>query len=345
MLQLWKTISFALLLSLGGAQAPVRWTPQQSGTTVRLRGASAVNSRVAWVSGERGSYARTVDGGRTWQAGVVPGAEELDFRDVDAFDEQTAYLLSIGEGDKSRIYKTEDGGRSWRLQFQNRHPSAFFDAMAFWNRDHGLAMSDPVGGRFLVITTSDGGRNWRETPAAGMPPALEGEGAFAASGTCVAVWGRRHAWFGTGGPGGARVFRSTDGGRSWRVAPAPLAKGKTAGLFSLAFWDARRGVAVGGDYTKENETGGNVALTHDGGRTWEAVAGRRPGGYRSGVAVLRRRGGVALVAVGPNGSDYSLDGGRNWTGLGREGYHTVSLAPRGEAGWAAGEVGRVAAAQ
>ncbi|MCA1613827.1 MAG: oxidoreductase, partial [Acidobacteria bacterium] len=221
---------------------PPGWSMRSSGTQVRLRGVSAVSDQVAWASGERGTFARTVDGGRTWGAGVVPGAEALDFRDVDAFGAETAYLLSIGAGDKSRIYKTTDGGRSWALQFRNTKPAAFFDAMAFWDESHGIAMSDPVDGRFLVVKTSDGGRTWRETRRARMPAALAGEGGFAASGTCVAVYGERHAWFGTGGPAGARVFRTTDGGGTWQVSPAPLASGQAAGVFSLTFLDARRGV-------------------------------------------------------------------------------------------------------
>lgn len=338
-------ITLLIALILPSAQTPAtttaRWERQASGTTVRLRGVSAVSASVAWASGQGGTYARTTDGGRTWRAGLVPGAEALDFRDVNAFDASTAYLLAIGEGDKSRIYKTTDGGRTWALQFRNEDPSAFFDAMAFWDRDHGVAMSDPVGGRFLVITTSDGGRTWTKTPPEGMPPALEGEGGFAASGTCIAVQGRANVWFGTGGPSGARVFRSTDGGRTWAVAPAPLAAGRSAGVFSLVFWDARRGVAVGGDYNKEKDAEGNAATTDDGGRTWKAVAGAaRPSGYRSAAARVAGAKALTLVAVGPSGTDYSLDGGRTWTPLGAEGFHAVSFA--GGAGWAVGESGLIA---
>src|SRR5215212_10632647 len=206
-----KTILITLLLVICAGDARAQWVAQASGTSVRLRGVSAVSRRVAWASGANGTYARTVDGGRTWQAAQVPGAAELDFRDVDAFDVDTAYLLAIGEGERSRIYKTADGGRNWTLQFQNRRAGAFYDCMAFWDARRGLAISDPVDGRFLVVRTEDGGRNWKEIGAAGMPPALAGEGGFAASGTCAAVGGASGAWFGTGGPAGARVFRSTDG--------------------------------------------------------------------------------------------------------------------------------------
>jgi photosystem II stability/assembly factor-like uncharacterized protein len=336
-----RAISFALLSVLCAADAEAQWAAQASGTQVRLRGVSAVSREVAWASGDRGTYARTTDGGRTWRAGVVPGAEELDFRDVDAFDAETAYLLAIGPGEKSRIYKTTDGGRTWVMQFQNKRPAAFFDSMAFWDRDRGIAVSDPVGGRFLIVKTTDGGRTWTESPPEGMPPALEGEGAFAASGTCIAVWGKAHAWFGTGGPKGARVFRTRDGGRTWEAAATPLVSGTAAGVFSVAFTDARRGVIVGGDYTKEQEAGANVAVTHDGGKTWALSAGRRPNGYRSCVVVVRRGKAAALVAVGPNGSDYSLDGGRSWVAHGAEGFHSASFF-NASAGWAVGEGGRIA---
>ncbi|HEX8096441.1 MAG TPA: hypothetical protein VF507_00335, partial [Pyrinomonadaceae bacterium] len=254
-----RLIFIILFLLLPAGVARAQWAAQTSGTTVRFRGLSAVGAEVAWASGERGTFARTTDGGRTWAASVVPGAEDLDFRDVDAFDANTAYLLSIGEGEKSRIYKTTDGGRHWTLQFKNSRPAAFFDAMAFWDRDHGIAVSDPVGGRFIIIRTTDGGATWEETPAGSMPSALAGEGAFAASGTCITVRGKSQVWFGTGGPAGARVFRSADAGRTWQVATAPLISGKSAGIFSLAFTDAKHGAAVGGDYQKEREDKDNVA--------------------------------------------------------------------------------------
>ena len=339
---MFRTVLTLLTLLACAGLARAQWSMQSSGVTVRFRGVSAVNRRVAWASGASGTYARTTDGGRTWRAGVVPGAEALDFRDVDAFDADTAYLLAIGEGERSRIYKTVDGGAHWTLQFQNRRAAAFYDCMAFWTRERGLALSDPVEGRFLVVTTDDGGRTWKERDASGMPAALAGEGAFAASGTCVTAYGASDAWFGTGGPQGARVFRTSDGGRSWEVSQTPLATGKAAGVFSLSFWGAGQGAAVGGDYTLEKESAGNAAVTDDNGKTWRAVVERRPAGYRSCVARVQGTRGPTLIAVGPSGSDYSTDGGRTWTPLGAEGFHSVSVARGGEVAWAVGENGRVA---
>lgn len=336
-----KVITFALFSILLGSAANAQWQAQTSGTNVRLRGVSAVSSTVAWASGDKGTYARTTDGGKTWQAGAVPGAGELDFRDVDAFDADTAYLLSIGAGEQSRIYKTTDGGRSWDLQFKSNRAEAFFDSMAFWDRDHGIAVSDPVGGRFLIIITSDGGKTWKEMPADGMPTALDGEGAFAASGTCIAVQGKRNVWFGTGGPNGARVFRSNDGGRTWSVAMSPIVKGKTAGIFSITFWNSTQGIVVGGDYTKEREAKENVAVTKDGGRTWTLITGTMPGGYRSCVLFVRSKASLTLITVGPSGSDYSTSGGNSWTSIGTEGFHSASFAGS-TSGWAVGEGGRIA---
>jgi photosystem II stability/assembly factor-like uncharacterized protein len=325
------------------APACAQWLEQSSGVTARLRGISAVNDRIAWASGAGGTCLRTVDGGKTWQRLSVPGAESLDFRDIEAFDADTAYLLSIGEGDQSRIYKTRDGGRNWTLQFTNQNPKAFFDAIAFWDRENGLAISDPVEGRFLVIRTTDGGAHWTPVPPANLPPALPNEAAFAASGTCLSVFGNGHVWIGTGGAAKARVFRSTDKGLTWQVADTPIMAGiASAGIFSIAFRDALHGVAVGGDYRKESEAGDNLALTEDGGKTWQLVRSGGLAGFRSGAAFANGATGKQLLAVGPSGSEVSRDGGKSWQRFDEQGYDAVSMARRGQASWASGANGRIA---
>src|SRR5262249_6286095 len=214
-------IATALLLPAFASTSLAQWRRLESNITADLRGLCAVNAQIAWASGTHGSFTHTTDGGASWVSGVVPGAAELDFRDVEAFDADTAYLLSAGKGPLSRIYKTTDGGVHWTQQFVASQPDAFFDAMAFWDRDHGIALSDPVDGHFLIIVTDNGGRNWNPVPAAQMPPAVAGEGAFAASGTCIAAQGASRAWFVTGGSA-ARVFRSDDRGKNWSVTAAPI---------------------------------------------------------------------------------------------------------------------------
>ncbi len=318
-----------LFLAVSLAAAGPEWTMLVSGVSARLRGVSAVNERVAWASGTGGVILRTSDGGTTWRRLAVPGAEKLDFRDVDAVDERTAYALSIGPGEASRIYKTGDAGVSWELQFKNADPRAFYDAMAFWDASHGIAVSDSVDGKFVVLLTVDGGRNWRRQE---VPGALAGEGAFAASGTNIAVYGKGDVWIGTGA---GRVLRSTDGGLSWQVSATGLATSESAGIFSVAFRDARHGVVVGGDYKVEGGAVDNAAVTDDGGRTWKLVRGL--GGFRSVVTWFA--GG--WLAVGPSGTDISRDDGRTWAAVAGPGFHTFSAARRGRVGFGAGERGLI----
>lgn len=322
------------------AQSPVaQWRPQQSGVTVRLRGVSAVSDRVAWASGAQGTVLRTTDGGATWQRRPVPeAAGALDFRDVDAVSAEIASILSIGPGAASRIYKTRDGGATWTLQLANTDPKVFLDAMAFRDERHGVAFSDSVDGQFVVFTTSDGA-TWTRVPADRLPPALPGEGAFAASGSNVALGAGGRLWIGTTK---GRVLRSTDDGRTWSVVQTPVATGEATGIFSIAFRDQQHGVVVGGNYQQETLADRNVATTSDGGATWQAVAeGAAVTGFRSAVAWWPgARAG--WIAVGPSGSDWSADG-RTWTPAGGDGYDAFSVAPGGAMGWASGAGGRLAA--
>ncbi len=322
-------------------QAP-QFTLQQSGVKARLRGVSAVSARVAWASGADSTVLRTTDGGASWRKLSVT-SELLDFRDVDAIDEQTAFVLAIGNGPASRIYKTTDGGDTWVLQFKNDDPKAFLDAMSFWDAKHGIAIGDSVAGQLYILTTDTGGASWKRVPPSALPAALENEGAFAASGTNIAVVGTSHAWIATGAAPKARVLRTSDRGRTWKVADTPIASGPSSGIFSITFRDKKHGVVVGGDYRKENEAVDNLAITEDGGETWKLVQGLS--GYRSVVAYVQpspeTRG---IIAVGPAGADYSRDDGRTWTPVEGLKFDTLSLA-RGKhtkVGWAAGANGSIA---
>jgi photosystem II stability/assembly factor-like uncharacterized protein len=328
-----KFIAFLCLLSL--LVAP-RWTMQTSGVEVRLRGVSAVSERVAWASGARSTVLRTVDSGATWQKLNVT-EDALDFRDIDAVDAQTAYALSIGNGAASRIYKTTDAGKTWNLQFKNEDEKAFLDAMSFWDANHGIVFGDSVDKQFYILTTADGGQTWSRVSPANLPPAQGNEGAFAASGTNIAVIGKSHAWIGTGAAARSRVLRTSDGGRTWQIADTPLASGPSTGIFSIAFRDTKHGVVAGGDYTKENEATDNLAVTNDGGATWTLVNGLS--GFRSVVAYVP--GVKTLLALGPSGGDYSLDDGRTWTPLTGPGFDTFSFAPGKPTGWAAGNNGKI----
>jgi photosystem II stability/assembly factor-like uncharacterized protein len=267
---------------------------QISQTTENLRGVSAVSRQVAWASGTHGTYLRTVDGGRTWTPGQVPDAAELDFRGVVALSADEAFLMSSGPGEQSRIYHTQDGGQHWQLQFTNKIPKGFFDAIAFWDAKHGVVLGDPVADesgklKFELLETEDG-QNWRPLASAAMPEALQGEGAFAASNSSLAILrqsGDRNLWFATGGKV-ARVFHSPDRGQSWQVFDTPILHGEdSTGIFSIAFRDALHGVIAGGDYKKPKKDGPNLAFTDDGGKTWR-LSTITPQAYFSAVTFDQR---------------------------------------------------------
>ncbi|WP_037890861.1 oxidoreductase [Streptomyces sp. NRRL S-87] len=344
-----------------GAAARPSWALKDTGTDARFRGLAAVGRTTAWLAGSAGTVLRTADGGRSWQNVSPPGAaaEALEFRDVEAFDGRRAVVLAIGEGEASRVLRTEDGGATWAEAFRNTDARAFYDCMAFFDHRNGLAVSDPVDGKFRILSTADGGRSWQVLPDAGMPEALPGEAGFAASGQCLVTAGPRDVWLATGGGATGRVLHSADRGRTWRAATTTVPAGEGAkGVFGLAFRDrgygAARGLAVGGDYRKDQASPLAASVTADGGRSWSA-ASVPPAAYRSGVAWLPYGsyaptgsygsygplGKDAALAVGPTGTDITHDAGRTWQSFDAGSFDTVDCAGPG-ACWAAGEKGRAA---
>jgi photosystem II stability/assembly factor-like uncharacterized protein len=273
---------------------------QFSHSTESLRGVSAVSRQVAWASGTHGTYLRTLDGGRTWIPAQVPDAAALDFRAVVAFSADEAFLMSSGPGELSRLYYTSDGGKHWLLQFTNSNPKGFFDSMAFWDPKHGIVLGDPIPDqagklKFELLATEDG-QTWRALPSAQLPSAMDGEGAFAASNSCIAILpgtSDSNIWFATGGKV-ARVFHSADRGQSWQVSDTPLIHGPdSAGIFSIAFRDPLHGVIAGGNYKQPNGDGPNLAFTEDGGKSW-TLSPLHPLAYFSAVAYDRKVNEAAI---------------------------------------------------
>jgi photosystem II stability/assembly factor-like uncharacterized protein len=323
-----RTILLAVFsLTIASGQ---NWTPQDSGTSVSLRGISAAGKDVVWAGGAKGTYLRTLDGGAHWEMRTMAKAADLDFRDVQGFDDRTAVLMSAGKGPLSRLYRTRDGGESWSLVMTNPDAEGFWDEMAFWDATYGILVGDPVDGRFTIMTTSDGGQTWNREKG---PVAQKEEGIFAASGSGIVVRGTRDVWFGTGGPAGARVLHSSDGGKSWSASKVPMKAGASAGVFSLAYSDAFHLMAVGGDYKAEKETAGTLAVSLDGGKNWKEASGLS--GYRSSIVYVPES--KQWVAVGPSGTDVS-DDGVTWRAI-PGGFH--ALGAREGVVWGVGAGGMI----
>ena len=190
----------------------IELTDQTSGSTASLRGLDIVDEQIAWASGAEGTVLRTIDGGSTWENVSVASADTIDFRDIEAFSANEAVILSAGF--PGVVLKTTDGGKSWNLVYEDYREDIFFDAMDFWDDKNGIAFGDAIDGRIVIIKTNDGGKSWQLTSAEESPEALDGEGGFAASGTCITTLGDSHVWIAMGAPK-SRVLYSFDKGETW----------------------------------------------------------------------------------------------------------------------------------
>ena len=329
-------------------------TPQDSGTTNGLIAVWPVNPQVVWASGRNGTFTVTTDGGETWNAGVVPGAEALQFRDVQAFSASVVYLMSIGNNPTDfRVYKTLDGGATWTIQFENQNPSAFYDGFAFWTPQRGILHSDSVNGVFPDFRTLDG-MTWQDI-SSNMPPALPGEGSFASSGTNVTTQGGRNAWIATGVASIARVLATTDQGDTWNAYDTPLFSGPSAGAFTIDFRDPHRGIVGGGDLDPADPNNARTAVSSDGGVTWTLTSpppvtgaifclsyvGRtgRGGGNNLGRAVVITANDPPTFSTGT--AAWTPDEGNTWFTLpGVSGFWAVAFATP-KAGWLVGVNGQI----
>ncbi|MEJ2538531.1 MAG: hypothetical protein P8188_00890 [Gemmatimonadota bacterium] len=309
------------------------------GTRSLLQAFSAPDPSVIWLSGHDGSWARSLDGGRSWTGGQVPGHERLQFRDVHGFDAETALLMSAGTGADSRIFRTDDGGGSWTQVFVVSDPAGFLDCMDFWDEDRGLAYGDAVERGTYLLATDDGGRSWRRVPADGLPEPLEEEGGFAASGSCIDTEPPDRAWIATGNGPESRLFATSDGGATWTVTTLPLAGGASRGATTVGFRPDGLGFALGGDLDPDG-SGRRVALSADRGVTWSSMGDLQMPGPVYGAAWVPDREPATLFAVGPGGMDWSTDGGMHWMSADTAAYWAVGFSGPTR-GWALGPAGRV----
>jgi photosystem II stability/assembly factor-like uncharacterized protein len=323
-------------------------TPQDSGTTSGLIAVWPVNPQVVWASGRNGTFTVTTDGGQTWHASVVPGAEMLQFRDVQGFSASVAYLMSIGGNPTDfRIYKTTDGGATWTMQFVNQNPDAFYDGIAFWTPQRGIAHSDSVNGVFPDIRTTDG-MTWQDI-SNNMPPALPGESSFAASGTCVTTQGGRNAWIATGGAAIARILATTDQGSTWNANNTPLLSSPSAGAFTVDFCDPFHGIVGGGDLDPADPNNARTAVSSDGGRTWALTNPPPVTGAIFGLSYVGQTGRGAgnnlgravVITANDGGAAWTPDEGNTWYTLPNvSGFWAVAFATP-QAGWLVGTDGRI----
>ena len=306
-----------------------------SGTKTSLRGISVVNDNIVWVSGSNGTVGKTTNGGKNWKWVTVKGFEKSDFRDIEAFDAVSAVIISVAE--PGYILKTNDGGESWKVVYENKTKGMFLDAMEFWNEQSGIVIGDPIDGRFFITRSFDGGTTWQDIPFENRPMADSGEACFAASGTNIRALDRDEAVFVSGGMR-SRLFTKN------QPVTLPIIQGKeTTGANSIAVYDhfklkgGKRMIVVGGDFNADSSSLKNCFYTSDGGKSWNAPR-TPPHGYRSCVEYLSKKD---IISCGLTGVDYSFDGGKNFSLISKESFHTVRIAKLGETIYLAGGNGKV----
>jgi len=289
---------------------------------------------VVWVSGSAGTVGKSSNGGRTWKWMTVKGFEKMEFRDIEAFDANTAVIMGIGA--PAYILKTADGGNSWKVVYENKTKGMFLDAMDFFNSEHGIVVGDPVDKKVFLATTADGGDSWKETTDK-RPVADSGEAFFAASGTNIRLLGSDKIFFVSGGTR-SRLF-TTSG-----TIDLPLVQGKeTTGANSIDIYDNGNGkslkqmVVVGGDFNADTSSEKNCFISADGGKTWKAPK-EPPHGYRSCVEFLSKED---LLTCGLNGVDYSYNGGKSWQWISKESFHVCRIAKSGTTIYLAGNNGQI----
>lgn len=288
-------------------------------STLNVRAFQIFDDGTLTFAGANNTYGMLEPNGERWLFSKQNyDSLKLEFR---AVGKTTSDFFMMSVGSPALVFKTGDSGKM-ELVYKENHEKAFYDAMNFWNDQEGIAIGDPTDDCMSVIITRDGGETWNKLACDNLPRAKEGEAAFAASDTNIAIVGDK-TWVATGGKA-SRILFSPDKGKTWEVFETPIIQGlETTGMYSIDFYDENNGFAIGGDYTKPDDNATNKIRTTDGGKTWKLVAEHQNPGYRSCVQYVPNSHAKALVAIGFKGVDYSNDSGNTWKHLSDEGFYTL----------------------
>jgi photosystem II stability/assembly factor-like uncharacterized protein len=324
-----------ILLCQGAKAQSYQLTSLTMDNNTSLRGMSIVSDSVAWVSGSNGSVGKTVNGGRNWKWMKPEGFEKLDFRDIEAFDADHAVIVNAGS--PAYVLLTADGGKSWSKTYENLDSAIFLDGVDFWSQKNGIIFGDPIQNKLQLLITKDGGLSWENVSSRIETQTSAGEGGFAASGSSIHTLPGGSVWIVTGGLK-SNVYASEDYGTTWKRFDCPIIQGKNStGPFSVDFYDRKKGIVVGGDYTKDKESVNNILLTDDGGKSWHKPL-KPVLGFRSSVIWYDDKN---CFATGTSGTDVSKDAGKNWYNISDESFNVIKRSKSGKLILLAGSKGNI----
>lgn len=282
-----------------------------------FRGLSVVNDSILWVSGNNGIIGISNNAGKTFEWKKIIGYEKTDFRDIEAFDAQSAIVMAVGE--PAILLKTIDAGQNWTKVYENNTKGMFLDAMDFLDNQNGVVIGDPIDGRVFLAKTKDGGTTWKEIKKRKLPKLLDGENFFAASGGNIKMLSKHKNVFVSGGIQ-SHLYRNK------KFNPIPFINGRvTCGANAIAMKDHKNWMIVGGDYTNKDAFEPNVFFTDDAGTSFEKPI-VLPRGYRSGVEYLNEN---SWIICGLSGVDISDDNGKTWINISSESFHVVKKNKKG----------------
>ena len=269
-------------------------------------------SSKVWYAADQGRFGFVDVGDNTvYEKRISFDSLKPEFRSM-AATKDFIYLMSITN--PALLYQIDKKTNKAKLVYSERHPKVFYDSMKFWNDREGIALGDPTDDCFSILTTRDGGFSWQKLLCDSFPKLADGEAAFAASNTNIAVSDDK-CWIVSGGKK-ARVFYSPDKGVSWQVHDSPITQGyQMSGIYTADFYDGKNGMIAGGNYDEPDNDVGNKAVTADGGKTWRLVSENAGFGYASCVQYIPESDGKQLACVGGTGLWCSSDGGLSWKKL------------------------------
>jgi len=300
---------FTILLSTYITAQPgwnMQTNPLGTGDSAMIGKIQFVSPTEGWISGSRGDFLHTTDGGSNWLA-ITPFPDDTIWSPSDAalsmsWVNQThgwkinsigpAFGISYGVV----IHQTTDGGNTWQKKVLSTTQGDFGVQIQFVDVNNGwLLIFNFSTQSASFLKTTDGGNNWNSFNGAGIFFFVDANNGW--------------SYYAAGLNGSEppyKILRTTNGGTDWTEQ---FSDNSTGGYNAMHFANVNNGWVVG--------DAGKVLKTTDGGTNWNIVtnSGINPNDRSKTVFFLDANNGWISSKDG-NGFgiiQHTTDGGASWT--------------------------------